>query len=88
VLSGQRLPGCRFPLAVIGEAVWLYHRFTLSYRDVAELLLERGICVTREPIRTWRIKFSDLFTDGLRHRAPRRGARWSLDEMHVDVVGI
>ncbi len=46
----------------------LYHRLTLSYRDVEELLLERGIVVTRESIRSWCIKFSDLFAQGLRHR--------------------
>jgi len=66
----------------------LYHRFTLSYRDVEELLLERGIAVTRESIRTWCIKFSDLFAQGLRHREQRRGSRWYLDEMHVDVGGV
>ena len=52
MLSGDKLPGYRFPLAVIGSAVWLYHRFTLSDRDVEEPLLERGIRVTRESIRT------------------------------------
>ncbi|PYE49477.1 IS6 family transposase [Deinococcus yavapaiensis] len=88
MLSGQKLPGYRFPLAVIIYAVWLYHRFTLSYRDVEELLLERGICVTRESIRTWCIKFSDLFAQELRHREPRRGSRWHLDEMHVEVGGV
>ncbi|WP_084147814.1 IS6 family transposase [Deinococcus frigens] len=87
-MSGQKLPGYRFPLAVIGYAVWLYHRFTLSYRDVEELLLERGVCVTRESIRTWCIKFSDQLAQGLRHREPRGGSRWHLDEMHVDVGGI
>ncbi len=88
MLNGQKPAGYRFPLAVIGYAVWLYHRFTLSYRDVEELLLERGIAVTRESIRTWCIKFSDLFAQGLRHREPRRDSRWHLDEMHVDVGGV
>ncbi|UBV45561.1 IS6 family transposase (plasmid) [Deinococcus taeanensis] len=87
-MSGQKLPGYRFPLAVISYAVWLYHCFTLSYRDVEELLLERGIAVTRESIRTWCIKFSDPFAQGLRHREPRRGSRWHLDEMCVDVGGV
>ena len=88
MLSGQQLPGYRFPLDVIGYAIWLYHRFTLSYPDVEELLLERGICVTRESIRTWCIKFNDPFAQGLRYREQRRGSRWHLDEMHVDVSGI
>lgn len=88
MLSGQKLPGYRFPLDVIGYAVWLYHRFTLSYRNVEELLLERGICVSRESIRTWCITFSDQFAHALRHWEPRRGSRWHLDEMHVEVGGI
>ena len=58
MLSRQKLLGYRFPLEVIGYAIWLYHRFTLNYRDVEELLLERGITVTRESIRTWCIKLS------------------------------
>ncbi|THF84404.1 IS6 family transposase [Deinococcus sp. KSM4-11] len=87
-MSGQKLPGYRFPLAIIGYAVWMYHRFTLSYRDLEELLLERGIAVTHESIRTWCIKFSDLFAQGVRHREPRRGSRWHLDEMHVEVGGV
>ena len=88
MLSGDKLPGYRFPLAVIGYAVWLYHRFAISYRDVEELLLERDIAVIRESIRSWCIHFSDLFAQGLRHREPRRGSRWHLDEMHVDVGGV
>ncbi|NJK44038.1 MAG: IS6 family transposase [Pleurocapsa sp. SU_196_0] len=84
----QKLPGYRFPLSIIGHAVWLYHRYTLSYRDVEELLFERGIEVSRESIRTWCIHCSDEFARGLRHREPRRGLRWHLDEMHVLIVGI
>lgn len=70
MLSGRKLPGYRFPLDVIGYDVWLSHRFTLSYRDIEELLLERGICVTRESIRTWCINFSDPLAQGLRHLEP------------------
>lgn len=88
VLSGQKLPGSRVPLAVISYAVWRYHRFTLSYRDVEEVLLERGMCVIRASIRTWCITFSDRFAQGLRHREPRRGSRWYWDERHVDIVGV
>ncbi|GAA4020117.1 hypothetical protein GCM10022631_37130 [Deinococcus rubellus] len=48
MLTDQKLPGYRFPLSIVGHAVWLYHRFTLSYRDIEELFLERGIEVSRE----------------------------------------
>jgi len=52
VLTDQKLPGYRFPLSVIGHAVWLYRRYALSYQDVEELLFERGIEVSRKSIRT------------------------------------
>ena len=88
MLINQKLPGYRFPLSIIGHAVWLYHRYALSYRDVEELLFERGIDVSRESIRTWCITFSGEFALGLRHREPRRGSQWHLDEMHVVVGGV
>jgi len=88
MLTAQKLPGYRFPLSIIGHAVWLYHRYTLSYRDVEELLLERGIQVSRESIRSWCIHFGQEFAQGLRHREPRRGSRWHLDEMCIDIGGV
>jgi putative transposase len=88
LLTDQKLPGYRFPLSIIGRAVWLYHRYALGYRDVEELLFERGIQISRESIRTWCIHFSDEFARGLRHREPRRGLRWQLDEMHVLIGGV
>ncbi|MDK2013749.1 MULTISPECIES: IS6 family transposase [unclassified Deinococcus] len=77
----------RFPLSVIGYALRLYHRFPLSQRDVQELLHERGIQVSHETLRQWNIKFAPLLTEELRHREPRRGSRWYLDEVYVEVGG-
>lgn len=77
----------RFPLSVIGYALRLYHRFPLSQRDVQELLQERGIVVSHETLRQWNIKFAPLLTEELRHREPRRGSRWFLDEVYVEVGG-
>ncbi|WP_371827318.1 hypothetical protein [Deinococcus sp. QL22] len=79
MLTDQKLPEYRFPLLVIGHAVWLSHRYTLSYRDGEELLFERGIEVSRESIRTWCINFRSEFAQNLRHQ----GFRWHLDNMHV-----
>lgn len=45
--------GYRFPVSIISHAVWLYHRFGLSFRDVEDLLAERGVTVTYESIRRW-----------------------------------
>ncbi len=60
--------GYRFPAEVIAHAVWLYHRFPLSYREVEELLLQRGIEVTYETVRQWCTTFGPLYAAGLRKR--------------------
>src|SRR5215218_4236009 len=66
----------RFPGEIISHAVWLYYRFLLSYRDVEELLAERGIAVSYETIRRWCRKFGPTFADGVRRRRPRPGDKW------------
>jgi putative transposase len=77
----------RFPALVIQHAVWLYLRFSLSYRDVEELLAERGLDISYETVRRWVLKFGPVFARGLRHRRPCAGARWHLDEMVVRIRG-
>ncbi len=69
----------RFPAAVVAHAVWLYHRFALSLRDVEELLFERGIQVTYETIRAWVAKFGAVYAADLRMREARPGRTWHLD---------
>ncbi|THF85417.1 IS6 family transposase [Deinococcus sp. KSM4-11] len=78
----------RFPMTIIQHAVWLYHRFPLRYRDVQELLHQRGIEVSHETLREWCITFSALFADDLRQREPRRGSRWLMDEVCTTVNGV
>jgi len=78
----------RFPMTIIQHSIWLYHRFPVSDRDVQEMLHQRGIVVSHETLREWRIKFSPLFADGVRHREPRRGSRWLLDEVGTSVDGV
>lgn len=80
--------GYRFPKAVISYAVYLYHRFLLSYRDVQDLLFERGIDVSHETVRVWCAKFGPELAEVLRHRRPRRGRSWHLDEMYVVIGGV
>jgi transposase-like protein len=77
----------QFPPAIIRHAVWLYVRFTLSYRDVEDLLVERGVDVSYETVRRWVLKFGPLFARELSHRRPRRTSRWHLDEMAVVIAG-
>src|SRR5712691_8266471 len=73
--------GYRFPSEIITHAVWLYNRFSLSHRDVEELLAGRGIQVSYEAIRLWCRKFGPLLACELRRRRPRRGDKWFLDEV-------
>src|SRR3712207_9557699 len=63
------------------SAVWMYLRFTLSFRDVEELLAERGIEVTYESIRRWVLTFGPQIARRLRARRPKPHGRWHLDEM-------
>jgi putative transposase len=77
----------RFPPDVIRQAVWLYFRFTLSLRDVEEMLAERGIETNYETIRCWTLKFGLLFAQNLRRSRPRPTGRWHLDEMVVKISG-
>ena len=77
----------RFPPDVIRHAVWLYLRFTLSYRDVEDLLAERGLTVSNESIRRWVHKFGPLIAKNLREIRPKPNSRWHLDEMVVSIAG-
>jgi putative transposase len=77
----------KFPPVVIQHAVWLYVRFTLSYRDVEDLLAERGLDVSYESIRRWVLKFGPAIARHLRQRRPKPTAHWHLDEMVVRIAG-
>ncbi len=80
-------PRHRFPTAIIAHAVWLYHQFALSYRDVEELLFERGVAVTYETVRAWVAKFGPQYAAALGPRASRPGRTWHLDEVFTRVGG-
>jgi putative transposase len=75
--------GYRFPAEIISHAVWLYFRFSLSYRDVEELLAERGVVVTYETVRQWCRKFGQTYANDLRRRRARPGDKWHLDEVFL-----
>ena len=78
----------RFPGEIISHAVWLYHSFSLSFRDVELLLAERGIVVSYESVRRWCLKFGRRFALRLRGRRPRPGETWHLDEVHIRINGV
>ena len=77
--------GYRFPSDIISHAVWLYHRFCLSFRDVEDLLAERGVIVSYETIRQWCRKFGAEYAWKLRRRQGRLGDTWYLDELFVTI---
>ena len=79
--------GYRFPPEIISHAVWLYHRFCLSFRDVEDLLAERGILVSYETIRQWCRKFGPEYARRLKRRQGRLGDTWHLDELFVNIRG-
>ena len=77
----------RFPPAIIQHAVWLYFRFTLSFRDVEELLAERGLDISYESIRCWVLKFGKQYARRIDQDRPRPSCRWHLDEVFVTISG-
>jgi putative transposase len=72
---------------IIRHAVWLFVGFALGYRDVEDLLAERGLDVLYETVPRWVLKFGPLFARELRRRRPRPTSRWHLDEMAVMIAG-
>ena len=77
----------RFPPDIISHAVWLYHRYCMSFRDVEDLLAERGIIVSYETIRQWCGKFGPDYARQLKRRQGRLGDTWFLDEVFVTING-
>ena len=77
----------RFPAEIIQRAVWLCFRFPLSYRDVEDLLAERGVDVSYETIRRWSLKFGQAYARKLRQSRPRPDDRWHLDEVFSSING-
>ena len=78
----------RFPPDIISYAVWLYHRFNLSHRDIEDLLAQRGIAVSREAIRLWCIKFGAIYTRRLKRKHRGYGDTFNIDEVFVKINGI
>ncbi len=77
----------RFPPEIIAHTVWLYFRFALSYRDVEELLAERGVILTYETVRQWCRTFGQGYANALRRRRPRPGDKWHLDAVFIRING-
>lgn len=81
-----RLKGFRFPRSVIGYAVWAYHRFSLSLRDVEDLLAAREITVSYETIRGWVARFGVQLAAKVRRDRPSPADKWHLDEVVIPIT--
>ncbi|MEV7864323.1 IS6 family transposase [Streptomyces hirsutus] len=79
--------GHRYPVEIISHCVWLYFRFPLSFREVEELMLERGVTVSHETVRRWCAKFGQAYANALHCRRPRPGDTWHLDEVFIKING-
>lgn len=77
----------RFPVCIISQVVWLYHRFNLSYRDISEQMLYRGIELSHETVRSWCKKFSNHFKGVIKKRSFNVSDKWHLDEMNIKISG-
>jgi len=84
--SNQLYRGYRFPSEIISHAVWLYHRFCLSFRDIEDLLAERGIVVSYETIRSWCNKFGPTYARMIKKRRGSLGDTWYMDEVYIVTV--
>ncbi len=88
-MNEEATPPCykrhRLPPKIIAHAVWLYFRFALSYRDVEELLAERGVILTYETVRQWCRKFGQAYANTLHRRRPQPGDKWHLDEVFMRI---
>ena len=78
----------RFPAEIISHAVWLYHVFSLSFRNVELILAERGMIVSYESVRRWCQKFGQSFANRMRQHRPRPGDKWYMDEVFIRIQGV
>ena len=79
--------GHRFPPEIISYCVWLYYRFSLSYRDIEEIMAERGVKLTYETVRKWCLKFGQRYANALDRCRPQPGDKWYLDEVFLAING-
>ena len=77
----------RFHPGIIKRAVWLYFRFNLSFRDVEELMIERGVDVSYETIRRWVDKFGSTYAKRIKSSCERPSPVWHLDEVYTKITG-
>jgi len=84
----DKYKGYRYPKSVVGYAVRLYHRYKLSFRDVRDILLERGVDVSHETIRAWCGQWGPVYAKAIRKkRGSSYNDKWHIDEVHLTIKG-
>jgi len=86
--NNKMYSGYRYPASIISHTVWLYFRFTLSFRDIEELLAARNITVSYETIRQWCQKFGQKYSHRIKKRGGSLGDTWYLDEVFIKINGV
>ena len=86
-ISVSRYHRLRFTTEIVTHCVWLYFSFSLSFRNVEEMLAMRGVFLSYETVREWCLKFGQTYANGLRHKSSRLGDRWHLDEVFLKING-
>jgi putative transposase len=84
----EKPKGYRYPAEIISYAIWVYHRFNMSYRDVEEILRYIGILVSYETVRAWSNKFGKAFAHVIKKKEPKPTDKWYLDEMIIKINGV
>ena len=77
----------RFHPDIIRRTVWTYFRFNLSFRDVEDLMIERGVDVSYETIRRWVDKFGSTYARRIKSRSECPSSVWHLDEIYTKING-
>ncbi len=77
----------RYPSEIMSHAIWLYYRFSMSFRDVEELMTARGVVLSYETVRRWTLKFGQQYANDLRRRRAQPGDTWHLDEVFLTING-
>ncbi len=84
-MSQEKLKGCHFPKTLVYQCVYWYLRYALSYRDIEELMLERGIYVDHATIQRWVVKYTPMFEASFRKKKRTVGTSWRMDETYIKI---
>jgi len=86
-MSQERLKGCHFPKSVVLQAVYWYLRYALSYREIEELMNERGVNIDHSTVQRWVVKYTEILEDAFRKKKKTVGKSWRMDETYIKVKG-